>query len=86
MLCVVGLLLLFIPGRSLMSYRAMDQQVARLTRDNQRLEERNRALNEEIERLQHDDAYIEALARKKYGLLKNNETVYEFKSKQRRKD
>ncbi len=72
----VVVFLLFIPGRSFMSHRAMRQQVATLAEDNERLEQRNRELAVEIERLRNDEAYLEELARKKYGLLKENETVY----------
>ena len=76
---VVVLLLLFLPGHSLMSYYRMRRQISALTLQNQQLEKRNRELAAEIERLRTDDAYLEELARKKYGLLKDNETVYEFK-------
>jgi len=85
LLFFLGLVLLFFPGRGLLSYRSMRQRVARLAEDNQSLSQQNRALREEIERLQHDDVYLESLARKKYGLLKDNETVYEFKVKGRKK-
>jgi cell division protein FtsB len=81
LLFIVVLLLLFVPGRSFMSYRNTQQQISALSRDNARLEQRNHELSAEIERLQTDEAYIEELARKKYGLLKKNETVYEFKSR-----
>ena len=80
------LLLLFIPGRSIMSYRNMQQQVSNLSRDNEHLEKRNRELAVEIERLQTDEAYLEELARKKYGLLKEHETVYEFKPGRKTQD
>ena len=82
---VAVLLLLFSPGRSLMSYYRMQKKVSSLARQNARLEERNRELTKEIKRLQTDDAYLEKLARKKYGLLKDNETVYEFKSGRKKK-
>jgi len=85
-LLIAILLLLFIPGRSLMSYRNMQQHVSMLSRENERLEQRNRELTVEIKRLQTDEAYLEELARKKYGLLKDNETVYEFKSRRKKKD
>ncbi len=81
---VVILLLLFLPGHSLMSYYRLRRQVSALTLQNQRLEKRNRELATEIERLRTDDAYLEELARKKYGLLKDNETVYEFKTRKKK--
>lgn len=76
---IVVLMLIFFPGRSFMSYHQIQKQVSSLSRKNRQLEQRNRELAAEIERLQTDDAYLEELARKKYGLLKDNETVYEFK-------
>ena len=85
-LLIAILLLLFVPGRSLISYRNMRQHVSTLSRENERLEQRNRELTIEIKRLQTDEAYLEELARKKYGLLKDNETVYEFKSRRKKKD
>ena len=86
LLFVTALFLLFIPGRSFLSYRNMQQQVSALSRDNERLEERNRELATEIKRLQNDEAYLEELARKKHGLLKENEIVYEFKPGKKKKD
>ncbi len=78
---IVVLMLLFFPGRSFMSYHRMRKQVSSLAQQNRQLEQRNRELAAEIKRLQTDDAYLEELARKKYGLLKDNETVYEFKGR-----
>ena len=80
------LLLLFVPGRSLLSLRNMQQRVSTLSRENERLKQRNHDLTIEIKRLQTDEVYLEELARKKYGLLKDNETVYEFKSRRKKKD
>ncbi len=56
-------------------------RVQALEREQQALIKRNRELAAEIKRLQTDDAYLEELARKKYGLLRENEMVYEFGSK-----
>lgn len=86
LLLVTVLCLLFVPGRSFLSYWNMQQRLSVLVKDNERLEQRNRELVAEINRLQTDEAYLEELARKKYGLLKDNETVYEFKSKRKNKN
>jgi len=83
---VLGLLwILFAPGRGLLYYHRLQNQVDRLTMENKNLEQRNVQLRREIDRLQNDDAYLEELARKKYGLLKKNEMVFEFKSSQKKK-
>ncbi len=56
-----------------------------LTEENRDLERRNAELRREIERLRSDDRYLEELARKKYGLLRENESVYEFKPAKKKK-
>lgn len=77
---VLGLLwIVFAPGRGLLHYHRLHEKIEMLSRENRELAERNAELKREIERLQNDESYLEELARKKYGLLKENETVYEFK-------
>jgi len=71
--------LLFAPNWGLFHYRQLQKQIDSLARENEDLAQRNAELKLEIDRLQHDDAYLEELARKKYGLLKENETIYEVK-------
>ncbi|MDD3618178.1 MAG: septum formation initiator family protein [Desulfobulbaceae bacterium] len=79
---VLGLLwIVFAPERGLLHYHRLHKQIETLSRENRELAERNAQLKKEIERLRSDESYLEELARKKYGLLKENETVYEFKSK-----
>ena len=39
----------------------------------------NTRLREEIRRLRHDDLYLEQLARRQFGLVRPNETVYRFR-------
>ena len=48
------------------------------------LQQRNLALAEEIERLKNDEAYLEHLAREKYGMLKKNEEIYELKTSRKK--
>jgi cell division protein FtsB len=70
---------LFAPDWGVVHYRQMQKQIDSLALENRNLEQRNVELKKEIDRLQNDDAYLEQLARQKYGLLKENETVYEVK-------
>lgn len=56
-----------------------------MTLEKNRLEVKNIELAEEIRRLRSDDVYLEGVARKRHGLLKKNETVYEFDSGRGRK-
>ena len=77
---LVLLWVLFAPGSGYLQYRRLQKQIAVLARENSVLEEQNAELRQEIQRLQHDEAYLEELARKKYGLLRKNEEVYDFGS------
>ena len=76
----LGLLwVLFAPNRGLFQYRQLQKEIESLAQENRQLEQRNLELQEEIERLKTDEKSLEELARHKYGLLKENETVYETK-------
>lgn len=76
---------LFAPGRGFFQYRKLQREISTLTEENARLETKNVELSEDIKRLQSDDAYLEEVARKKHGLLKKNETVFEFETPQKKK-
>ena len=69
---------LFAPGSGVLRYHRLQKQIETLSQENKSLQDHNAALQKEIERLKSDEAYLEEMARKKYGLLKENETVYEF--------
>ncbi len=77
---VLGMLwIIFAPGRGLLSYRRMQNRIDTLARENKALAKHNAELRHDVDRLQHDGSYLEELARKKYGLLKKNEMVFEYK-------
>jgi len=59
-------------------YRRLQKQIETLSQENRSLQEHNTSLRKEIERLRSDETYLEQMARQKYGLLKENETVYQF--------
>jgi len=42
------------------------------------MEEENRKLREEVRRLQHEKRYIEEIARKELGMVKEGEIIYQF--------
>jgi len=75
----------FAPGRGYFQYRKLQREITALTQENSRLEAKNTELTQDIKRLQSDDAYLEEVARKKHGLLKKNETVYEFDPPKKKK-
>lgn len=83
---VFGMLwLIFAPGRGLLSYRRLQNRLDTLARENKVLAKNNAELRHDVNRLQHDGAYLEKLARKKYGLLKKNEMVFEYKPTKKKK-
>jgi cell division protein FtsB len=68
--------LLFAPRCSLYSYYRIEKKSNRLVEENKRLLQEKAALEKEIDLLVHDTAYLEKVARGKYGMLKKNEEVY----------
>lgn len=42
------------------------------------MEEENRKLREEVKRLQYEKRYIEEIARKELGMVKEGEVIYQF--------
>lgn len=86
LIAVLGLLwIVFAPDRGLLHYHRLHGKVESLVRENRELAERNAELKKEIERLRNDEAYLEELARRKYGMLRENETVYEIKPTPKKK-
>jgi cell division protein FtsB len=48
---------------------------------NKDLEQKNKQLQDEVDRLEKDPATIEEVARKQFGLIKKNEIIYDFSKK-----
>ncbi len=85
LLLVIGSLawLLFAPGTGVYSLLKMRSKVASLETETSELVQNNEKLQEEIERLKNDLVYLEEIAREKYGLIKQNETVFDFSRPQK---
>lgn len=73
--------LLLAPGTGLYSLMKQRRTTAELQKQTEMLLQTNEQLQAEIDRLKHDDAYLEQVAREKYGLLKKNERVFDFSKK-----
>ena len=82
-LILLLLWIIFAPNRGMLSLYKTKKEIQRLQAENNNLEEKNKALQEEIDRLQNDPAYLEEKARKEYGMLKENEVLYIFKNKKK---
>lgn len=70
--------LLFAPGTGVYSLMKQRSKAVELEEQTKALMETNEKLRTEIDRLKHDQAYLEQVAREKYGLLKKNERVFDF--------
>ena len=75
-LLLIILWIIFAPNRGMLALHRSEKEI-------ERLQLANKALQEEINRLQDDPAFLEEKARKEYGLLKENEVLYIFKKKQK---
>lgn len=81
LIVVAFLWLLFAPGTGVYSLMKMRSRTAALEQQTESLIKSNEDLRAEIERLKNDEAYLEQVAREKYGLLKKNERVFDFSGK-----
>ena len=75
--------IVFAPNRGIVALYTAKKEILRLQEENRRLAGENKVLQEEINRLQDDPAYLEEKARKEYGMLKENEVLYIFKKKEK---
>jgi cell division protein FtsB len=64
-------------------YLRIRKQLVQAEQEIRHLQADNLALEDEIERLQNDPSYIEEVARKRFGLIRKNEIIYEFGKKGR---
>jgi len=58
----------------------LQKELVRVKEANVKVEEENRKLREEVKRLQHEKRYIEEIARKELGMVKEGEVIYQFDS------
>ena len=56
----------------------LQKEVARIRERNVKLEEENEKLKEEVRRLRSDKRYIEEIARRELGMVKEGEILYQF--------
>lgn len=56
----------------------LEQELGRIQQGNRELVQENRELRRQIERLKHDPAAVEQVARDDLGLVRPNEVIYLF--------
>jgi cell division protein FtsB len=86
---VASLLALLLLGFALFGDRGIlralqaSRQKSTLQEEVRQLESINAELRQEIESLRNDRRYLEAIARKELGMVKDDELVYQFRSAQK---
>ncbi len=71
----------FFGEKGIFSLLRNQKEVAGIKEKNVKLEEENQKLREEVKRLQTDRRYIEEIARKELGMVKEGEIIYQFDDK-----
>jgi cell division protein FtsB len=76
--CLLLLVVLVFGDMGLPRYFSMREHAQQLDRDLQELQRTTRTLQGDIDRLEHDPAKIEQLAREQLGYVRKGETVYQL--------
>src|SRR4030066_694741 len=79
-------ILTFFGEKGILHLLRLQKEVARIKGKNMKLEEENQKLKEEVKRLQSDKRYIEEIARKELGMVKEGEIIYRFDPSSKRKE
>lgn len=86
LLVVIAFLwLFFAPRTGFLSLLRQRSELKSLQEQTQVLVEQNATMHEEIEKIEGDTAYLEEIARRDYGLVKDNEILFEFTSTKKKK-
>jgi cell division protein FtsB len=56
----------------------LKRELVRIKEANQQMEMENTKLKEEVRRLKHEKSYLEEIARKELGMVKEDEILYQF--------
>jgi len=70
--------LTFFGEKGILHLLRLQKEIAQIKDRNIKLEEENQKLREEVKRLQRDKRYIEEIARKELGMVKEGEIIYQF--------
>ena len=68
----------FFGEKGILQLLRLKKEVIQIKERNIKLEKENQKLREEVKRLQRDKRYIEEIARKELGLVKEGEIIYQF--------
>jgi cell division protein FtsB/cell division protein DivIC len=76
----------FFGEKGIFNLLRLQKEVVRIKEKNLKLEEENQKLQEEVKRLQSDKRYIEEIARKELGMVKEGEIIYRFDTPSKEKE
>jgi len=68
----------FFGDKGIIHLLRLQKEWGRIKEANVKMEEENRKLREEVKRLQYEKRYIEEIARKELGMVKEGEVIYQF--------
>ncbi len=71
-------LLTFFGDKGILHLLRLQKELVRIKEVNLKVEEENRKLKEEIKRLRYEKRYIEEIARRELGMVKDGEIIYQF--------
>lgn len=72
----------FFGDKGIIHLLRLQSEWVRIKEANIKIEEENRKLREEVKRLQYEKRYIEEIARRELGMVKEGEVIYQFDSPQ----
>jgi len=76
----------FFGDKGILHLLRLQKELDRIKEVNAKVEDENRKLKEEVRRLQNEKRYIEEIARKELGLVKEGEIIYQFDLPSREKE
>ena len=68
----------FFGDQGILHLLRLQKELVRIKDLNVKMEEENLKLKEEVRRLRHEKRYIEEIARKELGMVKEGEIIYQF--------
>jgi cell division protein FtsB len=68
----------FFGDKGILHLFRLQKELDRIKEVNVKIEDENRKLKEEVRRLHDEKRYIEEIARKELGLVKEGEIIYQF--------
>ena len=81
--CILVSAFLLFSTNGLFRYYRLKKSLETIRMANEELRKENEVLKEEIDKIQNDPEYLEEVARKKFGLIKKNEMIFNFRKKRK---